>query len=217
MPIVFPSLDGPSGRRTSTRRRSGFGRAVLLFLVALAAAACSSGQPNAPVLLSARQLTTRILPAPYGYEVDPTPHASGVITPALFDEFGGVRSPSTLGFVTGFKQNYLDTSTGEGLIVTVMEFMSSKDARTYFTQTRPGTLSYARATIEPFPRVPGAFEANGTKPYNHGYYHAIVDTASNFYFQVAYANAQPSLAPIELGSWAKLEYLVLDNAIVKRS
>ena len=165
-----------------------------------------------PGLLTARQLTTRVLPAPYGYQVDPTPHASGAITPALFDQFGGVRSPSESGFAAGFKQNYVNPSTGEGLIVTVMEFRSSKDASAYFAQTRPSTLSYAGARLEPFTRIPGAFAAEGTKPYNHGYYHAIIDTANNFYFQIAYATPEPSQAPIELGSWAALEYTVLKHS-----
>jgi hypothetical protein len=199
--------------RTSRIRPTKLGGAVLVFLVALAAAACSSGQNlTAPRLLTARQLTTRILPAPYGYEVDPTPHASGAITRALFDQFGGVRSPSKLGFVAGFKQNYLNPGTEEGLIVTVIEFTSSRDASTYFAQTRPSTLSYAGATLKPFLGFPGAFEAAGTKPYNHGYYHAIVDTANNFYFQVAYAAPEQSSAPVELGSWAGLEYTVLKRS-----
>jgi hypothetical protein len=190
------------------------GGAVLIFLVALAAAACDSGHklPNAPALLTARQLTTRILPAPYGYEIDPTPHASGAITRALFDQFGGVRSPSKLGFVAGFKQNYVNSDTDEGLIVTVIEFRSSRDASAYFAQTRPSTLSFAGATLKPFPRIPGAFAAEGAKPYNHGYYHAIVDTANNFYFQVAYATPEPSSAPVELGRWADLEYTVLKHS-----
>ena len=106
----------------------------------------------------------------------------------------------------------MNTGTGEGLIVTVMEFKSSKDASAYFAQTRPSTLSYAGATLKPFPRIPGAFAAEGTKPYNHGYYHAIVDTANNFYFQIAYATPEPSSAPIELGSWAGLEYTVLKHS-----
>ncbi|MGO9558890.1 MAG: hypothetical protein ACLPQS_08040 [Acidimicrobiales bacterium] len=183
---------------------------MLIFLLPLAAAACSSD--TGPRLLTARQLTTKILPAPDGYEVDPTPHASGAITRALFDQFGGVGSPSKLGFVVGFKQSYLNPGTEEALIVTVIEFMSSRDASTYFAQTRPSTLSYAGATLQPFPGVPGAFEADGTKPYNHGYYHAIVDTANNFYFQIAYAAPESTSAPVELGSWAGLEYTVLKRS-----
>ncbi|MGA3216545.1 MAG: hypothetical protein ABSD97_12760 [Acidimicrobiales bacterium] len=183
-------------------------------LVALAAAACSSGHtlPTAPAVFTARQLTDRILPAPNGYEVDPTPHSSGAITQALFDQYGGVRSPSKLGFVAGFKQNYLNPGTDEGLIVTVIEFKSSKYATTYFAETRPNTLSYAGATLKPFPRIPGALAAEGTKPYNHGYYHAIVGTANNFYFQVAYATPEPSSAPVELGQWADLQYTVLKHS-----
>jgi hypothetical protein len=209
----------PTSLYATQSTRSGphptkLGVAVLMALLALAAAGCgSSGSSHttttAPRLFTASQLTTRILPAPDGYQVDPTPDASGAITPALFDQFGGVRSPSTLGFVTGFKQNYVNPSTGEGLIVTVLEFKSAGDASTYFTQTRPSTLSYAGATIKPFPTVPGAFEADGTKAYNDGYYHAIVDAINNFYFQVAYATPQPAPAPTELGPWAGLEYTVL--------
>jgi len=80
----------------------------------------------------------------------------------------------------------------------VIEFKASRDASAYFAQTRPSTLSYAGATLKPFHSVPGAFEAEGTKPYNHGYYHAIFGTANHFYFQVAYAAPQPSSAPVEL-------------------
>ena len=216
---MFASRDATATTRTSRTRPTKVRGAVLVFLVALTATACSSGHAlvTAPPLLTAHQLTTRILPAPNGYQIDPTPHASGVMSRALFDEFGGVRSPSKLGFVTGFRQSYLNPSTEEALIVTVIEFKASRDASTYFAQTSPSTLSYAAATIKPFRSVPGAFEAEGTKPYNHGYYHAIFDTANNFYFQVAYATPAPAAAPIELGSWAGLEYRVLKYKVPKRS
>jgi len=209
-PIVLFDLGATPSNSRARIRPTKLGGAVLILLVALAAAGCNSARkPTAPPLLTARQLTTRILPAPFEYEIDPTPHSSGAITPALFDQFGGVRSPATLGFVTGFKQNYVNPDTGEGLIVTVIEFKSSRDASAYFAQTRPSTLSFAGAMLKPFRGVPGAFEAVGTKPYNHGYYHAIVDVANNFYFQVAYAALEPSSAPVELGDWAGLEYAVL--------
>jgi hypothetical protein len=98
-----------------------------------------------------------------------------------------------------------------------MEFRSSRDATAYFAQTRPSTLSYAGATLKPFARVQGAFEAVGTKAYDHGYYTAIVDTANNFYFQVAYAVPELARAPVELGLWANLEYTVLKDKVVKQS
>jgi hypothetical protein len=213
-PIVLTSLNATLTTRTPRVRPTKLGGAVLIFLVALAAAACNSGHSplSGPRLLTTRQLTTRILPAPYGYRIDPTPHSSGAMTRALFDRFGGVRSPSKLGFVTGFRQSYLNAGTDEALIVTVIEFKASRDASAYFAQTRPSTLSYAGATLKPFHSVPGAFEAEGTKPYNHGYYHAIFGTANHFYFQVAYAAPQPSSAPVELGSWAGLEYRVLKRS-----
>ena len=150
---MLTSLDAISGIRGPRIRATKLRGAVLTLLVALAAAGCSSSHALAttPAVLTARQLTTRILPAPNGYEIDPTPHASGAITRALFDQFGGVRSPSKFGFVAGFKQNYLNPGTGEGLIVTVIEFKSSRDASDYFAQTRPNTLSYAGATLEAFP------------------------------------------------------------------
>jgi hypothetical protein len=193
-------------RHKSIQQLNRFGLGFLVLFVALAAAACSSGGHKT---LTAAQLTTRILPAPYGYVVDPTPNASGAISPAVFEQYGGAQSSSKLGFVTGFKQNYINNSTYEGLIVTVMEFKSSKDASAYLTQTKPSTLSFAGATIKPFPSVPGAFVADGTKAYNGGYYHAVVDTANRFYFQVAYESPEPSAAPVELPTWAKLEYDVL--------
>ncbi|MGD1011240.1 MAG: hypothetical protein ABR925_01710 [Acidimicrobiales bacterium] len=213
-PIMPTDLDAISSSRASRIRPTRLGFAVLVFIVVLAATGCNSGPKavTAPGLLTARQLTTRILPAPYGYEIDPTAHSSGAITPTLFDEFGGVRSPSKFGFVAGFKQSYVNANTGEGLIVTVIEFKSSKGASAYFAETKPSTLSYAGATLAPFPRVPGAVEANGTKAYNGGYYHAIVDTAHNFYFQIAYATPEPAVAPVELGSWADAEYTVLKHS-----
>lgn len=210
-PIVPASPGITSTARATQSRPTRLRSAVAILLVAIAAAACSSGQAG-PRLLTTRQLTTRILPAPYGYEIDPTPHASGVMTVALFDEFGGVRSPSKLGFVAGFKQSYLNSSTDEALIVTVIEFKSTKDATAYFDQTRPSTLSYAAATITPFHSVPGAFEAEGKKAYNHGYYTAIFDADNNFYFQIAYAVPEQSSPPVELGSWAALEYAVLKKS-----
>lgn len=211
-PLVLTSLDATPSTRRSRIRSTRLVGAVLTFLVALTAAACSSSPAQSappPRLFTSKQLTTRILPAPNGYQIDPTPNASGAITPALFDQFGGVRSPSKLGFVAGFKQNYVNESTSEGLVVTVLEFKSFADASAYLSQTRPSTLSYAGATLKSFPSVPGAFEADGTKAYDGGYYHAIVDTASNFYFQIAYATPEPSQAPAELGSWAGLQYTVL--------
>ena len=95
-PIVHISLHSTSSSKTWL---TNLGAAVLTFVVALTAAACSSGHtlPKGPKLFTARQLTTRVLPAPYGYKVDPTPHASGAITRALFDQYGGVRSPSKFG------------------------------------------------------------------------------------------------------------------------
>lgn len=186
-------------------QRNHRGIGVLTLLVALVTAACSSGHKP----LTASQLTTRILPAPYGFVIDPTPGASGAMSQAIFDQFGGVQSPSKLGFVTGFKQNYVNNSTGEGLIVTVIEFKSSKDAGAYLAQTRPSTLSYAGATVKPLPSLPGAFVADGTKAYHDGYFHAVVGTAQKFYFQIAYESPAPSQAPVELSSWAQLEYNVL--------
>jgi hypothetical protein len=195
----------------SASRRS----AVPVLLVALATAACTSGHAaaapttTAPRLFTAPQLTQRILPAPSGYQIDPTPHSSGAVTKALFDQFGGVRSPTTLGFVAGFKQSYVNPATSEGLIVTVLEFETSADADGYFSETRSSTLSYARATLAAFSSLPGAIEAAGTKAYNNGYYHAIVDTVNNFYFQVAYASPAAGPAPVELGPWSELQYTVL--------
>ena len=211
--MVFTSLDASPTTRASSIRLTKLAGVVLMVVVAMAAAACSSGgKPDSPTLLTVHQLTTKILPAPNGYQVDSTPHASGGMTQALFDQFGGARSPSKLGFVVGFRQSYLNPGTDEALFVTVIEFKSSRGASAYFAQTRPSTLSYAGATIAPFHRVPGAFEAAGTKPYNHGYYHAIFDTANNFYFQIAYASPEPSSAPVELGVWAGLQYTVLKRS-----
>jgi hypothetical protein len=180
----------------------------MLLTVSLAAG-CSSTHPQARANLTAPQLAARIIPAPGGYKVDPTPHARGAMSPALFSQFGGAGSAAQLGFVAGFKQNYVDYGTQEGIAVTVIEFSSPQDAGAYLQQTVPKTLNYAAATYKPFTQVPDAVQADGTKAYGGEYSHAVVAATRNFYYQLLYVNAAPSPAPQEFYTWAKDQWALL--------
>jgi hypothetical protein len=178
--------------------------AVVVVLCLLGISGCSSGHTS--TLAAGSRLAARIIPAPYGYTVDTTPGADGAISSEVFDRFGGLGSPSKVGFLAGFKQNYVDDDTEEGIAVTLLEFRSAAAAATYLKVTAPTTLSYAAATHKPFPELPGAIEVDGTKPYGGDYAHGVVMTHGKFYVQLVYATAEPSTPPVEFVSWAKAQY-----------
>jgi hypothetical protein len=183
--------------------------AFLMLLTVALAAACSSTHHQAHANLTAPQLAGRIMPAPDGYKIDPTPHARGAMSPALFSQFGGAGSAAQLGFVAGFRQNYVDYGTQEGIAVTVIEFSSPQKASSYLQQTGTKTLNYAAATYKPFTQVPGAIQADGTKAYGGEYSHAVVAATRNFYYQLLYVNASPSPVPQEFYTWAKSQWALL--------
>jgi hypothetical protein len=141
-----------------------------------------------------------------------TAGASGAITPAVFSQFGGSESAAKTGFVAGFKQNYIDDATQEGVVVTVLEFKSAGAAQSYLKRTEYQTLSYAGATYKPFTQVPGAVEADGTRQYSGEYAHCVVAATNQYYYQVVYAATQPSGVPIEFYTWAKTQWALLQPA-----
>jgi hypothetical protein len=197
-------------------RRKKLGVGILAMLAAATTvAACSSSHQGS--LLRAPQLVDKIIPAPYGYTVDSTPGANGGITPAVFAQYGGGGSATKLGFVAGFKANYVNSQTQEGIIVTLLEFSSVKRANAYLKQTATKTLSFASATYKPFGALPGATEADGTKVYGGEYPHAVVDAINNYYFQVDYVTAAPATPPIEFPRWVEAQWALLDVSAIQHS
>lgn len=186
-------------RQAGFLSRAGFA----LFLIGTLLSACGGGNSSSAEF---KKLAGKVMVAPFGYKLDPTPGAVGQITPALFDRYGGDTSPVRAGFVAGFKANYVDESTGEGISVTILQFKSPATARRYLAETAPQTLSYAAATHAPYPPIPGAVAVDGTKPYAGEYSHGVLMVRGDFYAQVVYVNVSDLPAPIELKSWAVAQY-----------
>ncbi len=192
-------------------------RVVCGSLLALSAlGACGSGSSSAQkplvgqaALAAGDQLAHRVIPAPYGYTVDSTAGATGTIDADVFNQAGGIGSAAKVGFVVGFRQNYVDDSTSEGVTVTVLQFSSSKAATAYLKATAPKTLSFAAATKSAYPQIPGAFAFAGQKAYSGDYDHAIAMAGADYYALLVYANAYPGAAPTEINLWAKTQYLLL--------
>jgi hypothetical protein len=169
----------------------------------------SSGQKT----LTGSQLTAKIIPAPDGFAVDTTPGESGQLTTQLFSQFGGGEAASTGGFVAGFKQNYVNTGTEEGLSVTLLEFSSSAKASAYYKSTEYKTLSFAAPTYGPLPKLAGAVEATGTKQYNGNYVRGMADSTGRFYFQMVYADPNSSAVPVEFPIWAAAQWELLQPGV----
>jgi hypothetical protein len=199
-----------SGKGAMMRRKLlGSGLLAALTGVALVAGCSSSG----PKLLNAHDLATKIIPAPSGYAVDPTPGASGQMTADVFSQYGGVGSAAKAGFVAGFKQNYVNSSTEEGISVTVLEFHSKAQAAAYFKSTAYQTLSFAAPTYGPLQGLTGAIEASGTKTYNGDYVHAAADSTGLYYFQIAYSDPNTTEVPTEFRIWADAEWELLQPGV----
>jgi hypothetical protein len=190
--------------------RKILGVGILALLAMVTTSSCSSSH-KAAAKLSGPQLVNEIVPAPYGYTVDPTAGQNGSVSPAVFATYGGAGSAKALGFVAGFKQGYVDYSTEEGLVVTLLEFDSPSDAAAYLKQTAPKTLSYANATYKPFAQVSGAIEADGTKEYGGEYSRGVVAATKDYYFQMVYVTSAPSQFPTEFYTWAKAQWAVLQQ------
>ena len=191
--------------RTRGRRRAGFflHRITAVLAVGILLAACGGGNGSSTTF---RNLAGKVIVAPFGYRLDPTPGAVGQITRAIFDRYGGDSSPVRAAFVAGFKANYVDDSTGEGIAVTILQFKSRSAASRYLSETAPQTLIYAAATHSPYEPIPGAIAVDGTKAYAGEYAHGILMARGTFYAQLIYVNVSNLPAPIELKSWALAQY-----------
>jgi hypothetical protein len=167
--------------------------------------ACSSSASNAPTA-AGRALAKKVVPPPSGYVVDATPGANGQITPAVFATFGGARGPSSYGYVAGFKGNYVDRSTSEGISVTILQFKNATGANSYLKTTATRTLSFVAPTYAPYPPIPGAIAIDGTKVSSGNYDHAVAMARGRFYALFVYATTAPAPAPLEFAYWVKDQY-----------
>jgi hypothetical protein len=146
---------------------------------------------------------------PNNYTLDPTNGANGLITPALFSGFGGVGTAAQAGFVEGYKVNYVDTDTEEGLTITVLQFKSPAKASKYLGGSAAKTLSFAAPTSKPFPKIPGALQFDGTKAYDGNFDHGVVMSRGDYYALMVYETTQQVVVPVEFSGWANLEYRIL--------
>lgn len=181
--------------------------AVVVFTAGAVISSCGPGTVSSSAV--AKQLARKIILAPPGYYVDTTPGSFGQISPTLFQHYGGGGARAKSTFVAGYKGNYVNSSTGEGISITLLEFRSVADATAYLGDTATQTLSFAAATYSPYPAVPGATEVDGTKPYNGDYDHGIVMSRGKYYAQLVYVINQPASAPSELKLWAEAQYAKL--------
>ena len=206
-----PHSLGTGVERTGrTGRGRGRDTAAALLAAALVATGCgSSGTPR----LSAAQLTTKIIPAPPGFQVDTTPGENGQMSPEQFSQYGADGTASKAGFEAGFKQNYINSGTEEGISLTLLEFSSKAKATSYFKSTEYKTLSLAAPTYAPVSKLAGALEASGTKTYGGNYVHGIADSTGRFYFQIVYADPNTADVPFEFTSWAEAQWELLQPGV----
>jgi hypothetical protein len=174
----------------------------------VAGSSCSSSpiSPDSRALADGPHIAAKIINAPIGYARDTSAGASGSMTPSQFSQFGGDGTATQAHFVAGFKQNYADTNTGEGLSITILKFSSSAAAAAYLSATAPGTLSYAAATEKAYPAIPGAIQVDGTKAYADEYAHGVIMTKKAYYVSFIYVNTLQGTPPFEVYEWAKLQY-----------
>jgi hypothetical protein len=195
------------------RRYTLLPAAAGLLVTLTAFAGCGASGPKVlntnQAIAAGNQLAKRVIPPPYGYSADTTTGATGTMTAAVFDQAGGAGSALKSGFVVGYKQNYVDVQTEEGISDTLIQFSSPADATAYFKNTAPETLRYAAATHAPDSQIPGAVSYSGTKEYGGEYAHGVAMTSGKLYALLVYANAQPGTPPIELSEWAKTQYELL--------
>jgi len=172
--------------------------------VALGVAACGSSNVS-----RGEQLVKRIIPPPQGFTYYPSAGATGSISPAVFSQFGGEGSASKVQFLAGFRQNYANDQTLEGLTISVLEFSSTAAASSYFADTAHEALSYSAPKYRPYPAINGAVEVDGTKPYAGEYIHGVVMTRDRFCAIVVYVADGPGSPPIELSEWSRVQYELL--------
>ena len=182
-------------------------RVLVGLLTALTMSAC--GASGGDSSSAARKVATKIINAPQGYTIDTTPGANGRISPSLFARFGGIDSATKANFVGGFKGNYVNVNTQEGISVEILEFKSPTAASAYLKATATKTLSFTAATYSPYPDIPGATHVEGTKAYAGAYDHGVVMVRGKYYALFVYATNAPSQEPIEFPGWVKAQYATL--------
>lgn len=187
--------------RTCTTGRRVAAAVAIATLIGACGSATSKSSPAV-----GRKLASRVIQAPSGYSIDTTPGANGQITAAFFAQFGGFKSPSDSGFVAGFKGNYVNNNTGEGISVTILQFKSSAAAHAYLNATGKKTLSFAAPTYAAFQPIPGAIRADATKVYAGDFDHAVAMARGNYYALFLYATTAPAPAPVEFRAWVDTQY-----------
>lgn len=188
------------------RTRSHLGRlAALVCASAVLAIGCGSNVSNS-TSAEGRKLAAKVMHAPASFYADTTPGANGQITPALFSTFGGVKSSSNAGFVAGFKGNYVNATSTEGISITIIEFRSAAAAAAYFGATANQALAYTVPRYSAYLNIPGAVQIDGTKPYAGDYDHGVVMTRGKYYSLFVYATIAPASIPVEFPYWVKTQY-----------
>lgn len=191
-------------RGTYTTSRRVAAALAITFLVS--ACGSSATKPSSTI---GRALASKVIQAPSGYAIDTTPGANGQITAAFFAKFGGFKSPNDSGFVAGFKGNYVNNNTGEGISVTVIQFKSSAAAHAYLTATAKQTLSFAAPTYASYSPIAGAIRADATKMYAGDFDHAVAMARGKYYALFLYATTGPAPAPVEFRAWVDTQYSLL--------
>jgi hypothetical protein len=147
-----------------------------------------------------------VIQAPTGYTIDRTPGANGQITPSTFAAFGGAGPASKYGFVAGFKGNYVNQSTSEGISVTILQFASASGASSYLAATAPKTLSFEAPNYSGYQPIPGAIAIDATKVASGNYDHAVVMVRGKYYALFVYATVSPAPPPLEFPFWVEAQY-----------
>lgn len=151
-------------------------------------------------------LASVVISAPSGYGLDASAGASGQILPGVFRQNAGVRAADAIGFRGGFRENYTDPTTNEGLAVTVLEFSTAHEVQRYFRDSLPKTLNYVAPHTKPFADIPGAVELDGTKLFNGETVYGVVMTRGSRYALITYAILAQTIPPVEFSTWAQSQY-----------
>lgn len=162
-------------------------------------------------------LSKKVISVPFGYVTDTNAGYDGVITPKVFQASSGVAPDLSSALLSGYKLNYItdprlliaNDPSNEVISITLLQFSSSDAATSYLNKTRYETLSYAAPNYSAFPDIPGSIRADGTKPYEGGYLHAVAMVRGSIYALVAYGNAVASPAPLEFREWVLKQYSML--------
>lgn len=163
-----------------------------------------------PAAVAGAQLHALMIRPEVGYREDPSAGATGSITPAAFASVGGAPPAENRTFISGFRDNYVNTSTSEGLTITIMRFKTSADAAGYLKTTAGETLTAWDPKVQPFRSVPGAIEYGATKPYDGEWAYGVVMTRGPYYASVVYANVlQMTTLPVQFSQWATVQYVNL--------